>query len=97
MNETKEEVYLKSILAGICEFPDEIEVVRKVDEMGVLLTLTVNPKDMGCVIGKEGNTVKAIRTLIRIVGMKSQQRINLKIVDPRATDTTDAYDQAKSV
>jgi predicted RNA-binding protein YlqC (UPF0109 family) len=95
--DTKEELYLKSILEGICEFPEEIDISRKVDEMGVLLTLKLNQKDMGVVIGKEGNTVKAIRTLIRIVGMKAQQRINLKIIDPRAAQTDDAYNQAKSV
>lgn len=95
MENTKEELYLRSIVEGISEFPDEIGIVRKVDEMGVLLTLTVNQRDMGVVIGKEGNTVKAIRTLIRIVGMKSQQRINLKIVDPRAQSTEDSYQEAK--
>lgn len=95
--ETKEELYLKNIVQGICEFPDEVDIVRKVDQMGVLLTLTLNPKDMGVVIGKEGNTVKAIRTLIRIVGMKGQQRINLKITDPRATQVEESYEQAKAI
>lgn len=95
--DTKEELYLRSILEGICEFPQEIDIVRKVDEMGVLLTLKINQKDMGVVIGKEGNTVKAIRTLIRIVGMKAQQRINLKIIDPRAAGTENAYEQAKAL
>ena len=94
---TNEEGYVLDLVKGIVNYPDEVEVVRSVDEMGVLLTLKVNPTDMGALIGREGNTVKAIRTLIRIVGMKAQARINLKVVDPRARQVDDAYHQAKSV
>lgn len=80
---TNEESYLKEIVVGIVSKPQDVEITRKVDEMGVLLTLKTNPSDMGVLIGKEGNTVKAIRTLLRIIGMKAQQRINLKVIDPR--------------
>lgn len=94
-----EEEYLVAMVKGICEFPNEVEVSRKVDEMGVLLTLKVNQKDMGAVIGREGNTAKALRTLIRIVGMRAQQRINLKISDPRNTgaNVEESFNEAKSV
>lgn len=88
MVETTEEKFLSLIVKGIVNSPEDVQIVRKVDEMGVLLTLTVNPSDMGVLIGKEGNTVKAIRTLIRIPGMKAQQRINLKVTDPRAEVST---------
>ena len=94
---TNEETYVFNLVRGIVSYPEEVEVVRSVDDMGVLLTLKVNPTDMGVLIGREGNTVKAIRTLIRIVGMKAQARINLKVVDPRARQVDDAYHQAKSV
>jgi predicted RNA-binding protein YlqC (UPF0109 family) len=85
MESTNEEIYLSTLVKGIVSSPLDVEISRKVDEIGVLLTLTVNPSDMGVLIGKEGNTVKAIRTLIRIIGMKAQQRINLKVTDPRAS------------
>ena len=55
---------------------------RTVDEMGVLLTLTVHPDDMGKIIGRDGNTAKALRTLLRVVGMKHNARVNLKINEP---------------
>ena len=52
------------------------------DEMGVLVKLTVNPADMGKIIGRQGNTAKAIRTLLRVIGMKNNSRVNLKINEP---------------
>ena len=58
------------------------KINRTVDEMGVLMTLSVNPVDMGKVIGRSGNTAKAIRTLLRVVGMKNNARVNLKINEP---------------
>ncbi len=72
----------------ICDFavfpldPDQVKVDRRVDEMGVLLTLTVNPEDMGQIIGKAGSTARAIRNLVRIVGLKNHARVNLKIEEP---------------
>jgi predicted RNA-binding protein YlqC (UPF0109 family) len=62
--------------------PSDVKVARQVDEMGVLLTLDVNPADMGKVIGRSGNTAKAIRILLRVVGMKNNARVNLKINEP---------------
>lgn len=62
--------------------PNDVKVDRKVDEMGVLLTLDVNPADMGKIIGRQGNTAKAVRTLLRVVGMKHNARVNLKINEP---------------
>ena len=70
--------FLEYVIKGIVNNPDDVMVDRKVDELGVLLTLKVNPEDMGQVIGKNGATARAVRTLLRIVGMKSNARVNLK-------------------
>jgi predicted RNA-binding protein YlqC (UPF0109 family) len=77
--------YLEQLVRGLVEYPEDVVVERKVDEMGVLLTLTVNPADMGQIIGKMGNTAKSIRTLLRVVGMRDQARVNLKINEPNKT------------
>lgn len=83
MNETNDKEFLETIVKTIVANPDDVKVDRKVDEMGVLLTLTINPSDMGYVIGKQGQTAKAIRTLLKIVGAKNHARVNLKINDPQ--------------
>ncbi len=74
--------FLEFVVKSIVDYPDDVQIERKVDEMGVLLTLKVNAKDMGQVVGREGNTAKAIRSLLRIVGIKQNSRINLKIEEP---------------
>ncbi|MEX0934863.1 MAG: KH domain-containing protein [Candidatus Paceibacterota bacterium] len=74
--------FLEYVIKSIVDHPDEVHVERTVDEMGVLTTLDVHQDDMGQVIGRNGNTAKAIRTLLRVVGMKNQARVNLKINEP---------------
>ena len=74
--------FLEYIVKALVDNPQDVKVDRKVDEMGVLLTLDLNPEDMGKVIGRSGNTAKAIRTLLRVVGMKHNARVNLKINEP---------------
>ncbi len=74
--------FLEFIVKSIVEFPDQVRIERKTDDMGVLMTVTVDPEDMGKIIGREGNTAKAIRVLLRIVGMKRSARINMKIAEP---------------
>lgn len=74
--------FLEYIIKGIVDYPEEVEIERKVDEMGVLLSLRVHSDDMGQVIGKNGDTARAIRTLVRIIGLKSRARVNLKIEEP---------------
>lgn len=81
MNE-KDAQFLDTLIKSLVDNPNDVKIVRTVDEMGVLLTLDVNSADMGKIIGKEGNTAKAIRTLLRIVGMKNNSRVNLKINEP---------------
>jgi predicted RNA-binding protein YlqC (UPF0109 family) len=74
--------FIEAVVGFLVEHPESIKINRIVDEMGVLLTLDVHPDDMRQVIGREGNTAKAIRTLLRVVGMRSNARVNLKINEP---------------
>ncbi len=70
------------MVRALVDNPDAVKTDRKVDEMGVLITLTVHPEDMGKIIGRDGNTAKAIRSLLRVVGIKNNARVNLKIEEP---------------
>ncbi len=74
--------FLETVVTSLVDNPDSVTVNRTVDEMGVLLTLDVHADDMGKIIGRSGNTAKAIRTLLRVVGMKNDARVNLKINEP---------------
>ncbi|MEK7195163.1 MAG: KH domain-containing protein [Patescibacteria group bacterium] len=74
--------FLEYLVKSLVDHPDDVKIERRVDEMGVLLTLRVNPMDMGQVVGRQGVTAKAIRTLLRIAGIKSNARVNLKIEEP---------------
>lgn len=74
--------FLEYIVKALVSHPEDVKIKRIVDEMGVLMTLDVNPDDMGKVIGRSGNTAKAVRILLRVVGMKNNARINLKINEP---------------
>lgn len=77
--------FLEFVVKSIVDHPDDVKIDRKVDEMGVLLSLHVNPQDMGQVVGRQGSTAKAIRSLLRIVGIKNNARINLKIEEPEGS------------
>ena len=74
--------FLEYLIKSLVDHPDDVKVDRKVDEMGVLLSLKVNPMDMGQVVGRQGATAKSIRSLLRIVGIKNNARVNLKIEEP---------------
>ena len=74
--------FLEYVVKALVDNPNDVKIDRTVDEMGVLITLTVNPADMGKIIGRQGNTAKAIRTLLRVMGMKNNARVNLKINEP---------------
>jgi hypothetical protein len=78
----QDKAFLEMIIKAIVGNPDKVQVDRTVDEMGVLLTLKVDPSDMGYVIGRKGQTAQAVRTLLKIVGAKNNARVNLKIYDP---------------
>ncbi len=78
----QDHAFLEYVIKSLVDSPDAVIIVRSVDEMGVLLTLTVHPDDMGKIIGRDGNIAKALRTLLRVVGMKHNARVNLKINEP---------------
>ncbi|OGF30353.1 hypothetical protein A2533_02635 [Candidatus Falkowbacteria bacterium RIFOXYD2_FULL_35_9] len=81
----KDQAFLEFIIKGIVNNPDDVRIERTVDEMGVLLSLYINQEDMGNVIGRQGQTAKAVRTLLKIIGAKNQARVNLKIVEPEGS------------
>lgn len=96
--------FLEMLVKALVENPQDVVIDRTVDEMGVLLTLSVNQADMGKIIGRAGNTAKAIRTLLRVVGMKHNARVNLKINEPegstkyqQAADLDDAMADLKDL
>lgn len=78
----EDQAFLEYVIRALVDQPDSVKVTRTVDQMGVLLTLDVHPDDMGKIIGRSGNTAKSIRTLLRVVGMKHNARVNLKINEP---------------
>ena len=74
--------FVEYLIKSIVTEPDKVVVTRTVDELGVLLTIKVDPKDMGLLIGRSGSTAKSIRTLARIVGMRNNARVNVRIEEP---------------
>jgi len=78
----QDKAFLELIVKAIVNNPNDVKVNRTVDERGVLLTLDINPADMGYVIGRQGQTARAVRTLLKIVGAKNNARVNLKINEP---------------
>jgi len=85
MDQAADKDFLEFLVKALVDHPDDVKVDRKVDEMGVLLTLKVHPLDMGQVVGRQGATAKAIRSLLRIVGVKNNARVNLKIEEPEGS------------
>lgn len=78
---TIDQQFIEYIVKSVVGHPDDVVVERIIDEKGVLLTLTVNPEDLGRVIGKRGVTAQSLRTLLRALGTKNDARYNLKIVN----------------
>lgn len=97
MSEFSDQNFLEFLVKAIVDHPDEVKIERKVDEMGVLLLLKVNSQDMGQIIGRDGNTAKAIRALLRIVGIKNNARVNLKIEEPEGSERPVANKTATAV
>lgn len=94
---TIDQQFVEYIVKSLVGHPDDVVVERVIDEKGVLLSLTVNPEDLGRVIGKRGVTAQSLRTLLRALGTKNDARYNLKIVnndDEREnyTISSDEYD-----
>lgn len=78
----QDQAFLETVIKAIVNNPNEVKVTRTVDERGVLLTLDIHPSDMGYVIGRQGQTARSVRTLLKIVGAKNNARVNLKINEP---------------
>lgn len=78
----KDQEFVEMMVRGIVNNPKDVKTERTIDERGVLITLHINPADMGYVIGRQGQTARALRTLLRIVGAKENARVNLKIYEP---------------
>jgi hypothetical protein len=74
--------FVEYVVKSIVDNPDKVKTDRTVDERGVLITLFVDQQDLGQVIGRQGETAKSIRKLLRVVGAKNEARVNLKIHEP---------------
>jgi hypothetical protein len=92
-----DQAFLEYLVKAMVDNPNDVKVDRKVDEMGVLISLSVNEADMGKIIGRQGNTAKAIRTLLRVIGMKNNARVNLKINEPEGSTRAATVNPSKSV
>jgi len=90
----KDAEFLEYVVKGLVDHPEAVKINRTVDEMGVLLSLDVHPEDMGKIIGRSGNTAKAMRILLRVVGMKNNARVNLKINEPEGGRKTELSQSA---
>ncbi|HVX24314.1 MAG TPA: KH domain-containing protein [Candidatus Saccharimonadales bacterium] len=92
---TIDQQFVEFVVKSLVGKPDEVKIERRVDEKGVLLELTVDPEDLGRVIGKRGATAQSLRTLLRALGTKNEARYNLKIVDngvPKPHTSSDSDD-----
>ena len=87
---TIDQQFIEYIVKSVVGYPDDVVVDRIIDEKGVLLSLTVNPDDLGRVIGKRGITAQSLRTLLRALGTKNDARYNLKIINNDGQDRQDS-------
>lgn len=96
-NKQSDQEFVEYVIKSIVNNPKDVQTKRTVDEMGVLITLKVNPEDMGGVIGKSGTTARALRTLLRVVGAKNSARVNLKIEEPEGGSRAARPEKSQSV
>lgn len=89
-----DQAFLEYAVRALVDHPESVETTRTIDQMGVLLTLVVHPDDMGKIIGKSGKTAEALRILLRVVGMKGNARVNLKINEPVGGKRDSSYAEA---
>ncbi len=83
----KAKEFLEYVVKAFVDHPEKVKVHKRIDPMGTLLELEVDPADMGKVVGKEGKTINALRVLLRVLGAKLTARLNLKIVEPGGGST----------
>ena len=81
----QDQEFVEYIVKALVSHPEDVKTDRTVDEMGVLITLRINSEDMGQIIGRQGRTAVALRTLLRIVGAKNNARVNLRIYEPEGS------------
>jgi len=84
MNSVAAEVFLEYILHNILEDTESLNIKKTIDELGTLFEITVSASDMGRIIGKSGQTIQSLRTLLRMMGAKNGERVNLKVLEPVA-------------
>lgn len=94
--DTRDKDFVEYVVKAIVDNPDDVQLERTVDEMGVLISLKINPEDMGQVIGRQGSTAKSIRTLLRVIGAKNNARVNFKIIEPEGSDRGERREERKS-
>lgn len=80
---------LENILKALVTQPDKVNIERKIDEMGVLLTVKTHPHDVGLVIGKKGSMIKALRFIVKAIGLKNHAHVNIKIEEPHKSSAID--------
>ncbi|HBV33195.1 TPA: RNA-binding protein [Patescibacteria group bacterium] len=85
MAQEKDQDFIDFTVKALVDHPDDVKTERTIDERGVLITLHVNQEDMGQIIGREGQTARSLRTLLRVVGAKNNARVNLKIYEPEGS------------
>ena len=85
MNTAKDQEFVEYIVKSIVDHPEDVKLERTIDEMGVLISLRINPEDMGQIIGRQGTTAKSIRNLLRVIGAKNNARVNFKIIEPEGS------------
>ena len=86
----KDQEFAEYLIKAIVNHPDDVKIERTIDDLGILLTLHVNKEDLGYVIGKQGQTAKAVRTLLKIIGAKNNSRVNMKIYEPDRPERQEA-------
>jgi predicted RNA-binding protein YlqC (UPF0109 family) len=87
--------FVEYVVKSIVDHPDDVKTERTIDEMGVLITLSVHAEDMGQMIGRQGQTAKSVRTLLRVIGAKNDARVNLKILEPEGGKRAPKGDMAE--
>jgi predicted RNA-binding protein YlqC (UPF0109 family) len=91
----EDQKFVEDVVKAIVDNPADVKTERTIDERGVLIKLYVNPEDMGKIIGKDGKTAKAIRTLLRVFGAKNNARLNLKIVEPEGSERPEKREEVE--
>lgn len=94
---TRDRDFIEFVVKSIVDAPDLVEINRTVDDLGVLITLKVSKEDMGKVVGKSGQTAKAMRILLRLVGSKDGNRVNLKILEPSGEEVEVGEDSDENI